>query len=69
MEENTYRLEASCKQLEMVCTNLQNEKEMTEKELDEAKENVEFLCKRVKDLEIEMVILFSYSHLIFNVCC
>jgi DNA repair exonuclease SbcCD ATPase subunit len=54
MEENTYRLEASCKQLEMVCTNLQNEKEMTEKELDEAKENVEFLCKRVKDLEIEM---------------
>lgn len=56
MEENTYRLEASCKQLELVCTNLQTEKEMTEKELDEARENVEMLCRRVKELEIEMAI-------------
>ncbi|XP_044269179.1 centrosomal protein of 120 kDa-like [Tribolium madens] len=54
MEENTYRLEASCKQLEIVCTNLQNEKELTEKELDQARENVEMLCGRVKELEIEM---------------
>ncbi|KAJ3662990.1 hypothetical protein Zmor_007303 [Zophobas morio] len=54
MEENTYRLETSCRQLEMVCSNLQNEKEMTEKELDEAKENVEMLCKKVKELEEEI---------------
>ncbi|RZB39809.1 intracellular protein transport protein USO1-like [Asbolus verrucosus] len=54
MEEYTYGLEASCRQLEIMCTNLQSEKEMTEKELDETRENVEFLCKRVKELELEM---------------
>ena len=64
MEENTYRLETSCRQLEMVCSNLQNEKEMTEKELDEAKENVEMLCKKVKELEEEIVSLFLLAVII-----
>lgn len=51
MEDNTVRLEASCRQLEVVCTNLQAEKDITERDLEEARENVEYLSKRIEELE------------------
>lgn len=55
MEQNAHKLEVSLKQLELVCNKLQQEKEITEKELDETKENLAYYCKRVKELDLEVV--------------
>ncbi|KAG5877213.1 hypothetical protein JTB14_001261 [Gonioctena quinquepunctata] len=53
MEESTVKLEASCRQMERLCTNLKNEKETLEKQLLAERNNVGFYKKRIDDLELE----------------
>lgn len=47
IEDNT----ACCRQLEVTCMSLQAEKDIIEKDLEEARENVQYLSKRILELE------------------
>ncbi|VEN57019.1 unnamed protein product [Callosobruchus maculatus] len=53
MEESTIKLEASCKQMEKLCTKLKEEKDSLEKSLAEERKTVQSLEQKVWDLEIE----------------
>nr|CAH7756243.1 unnamed protein product [Callosobruchus chinensis] len=53
MEESTIKLEASCKQMEKLCTKLKEEKDSLEKSLAEERITVQSLEKKVWELEIE----------------
>ncbi|XP_074027820.1 uncharacterized protein isoform X2 [Leptinotarsa decemlineata] len=53
MEQSTIKLEASCRQMERLCTELKNEKENLEKQLLAERNNVVFYKKRIADLELE----------------
>ncbi|KAL3287921.1 hypothetical protein HHI36_002377 [Cryptolaemus montrouzieri] len=61
MEGSTLKLEASCRQMEMLCGRLKSEKEDLEDQLKTEKENVKFLKKRVGDLEVQCEQLVSVT--------
>lgn len=61
MEGSTMKLEASCRQMEMLCGRLKSEKEDLEEQLKTERENVKFLKKRVGDLEVQTDQLVSVT--------
>ncbi|XP_044744120.1 myosin-1-like [Coccinella septempunctata] len=61
MEGSTMKLEASCRQMEMLCGRLKSEKEDLEEQLKTERENVKFLKKRVGELEVQTDQLVSVT--------
>ncbi|KAK9876164.1 hypothetical protein WA026_011280 [Henosepilachna vigintioctopunctata] len=61
MEGSTLKLEASCRQMEMLCGRLKSEKEDLDEQLKIERDNVRFLKKRVGDLELQCEQLVSVT--------